>query len=218
MPPAKSSLLPSPLQYIRAHPYSLSSRGERRPAPSSQRFHHRLFPLRLGVEAGPFPLTCCEGWRWTSSPFLPLLLQTGDSARTSLKDISSSPFTLSQLEVISLYICNNIIWRFTLNFHLYSNLVSGQSLNFKLWLLYYHSHPPSLPSGSVVMNLSAVQETQEMWIQSLGWEDPLEEEMATLSSTLAWRIPWTKEPGGLQSMQLQRVRHDRVTKHSTAYI
>lgn len=97
MPPAKSNLLPGPLQYIRAHPYSLSSRGERRPVPSSQRFHHRLFPLRLGVEAGPFPLTCCEGWRWTSSPFLPLLLQTGDSARTSLKDISSSPFTLSQL-------------------------------------------------------------------------------------------------------------------------
>ena len=82
------------------------------------------------------------------------------------------------------------MWRFTLNFHFYSNLVSGQSLNFKLWLQYYPSPPPA-PSGSVVMNLSAVQEMQEMWIQSLGWEDPLEEEMATLSSILAWRIPWT---------------------------
>ena len=44
---------------------------------------------------------------------------------------------------------------------------------------------------------------QEMWVLSLGWEDPLEKEMATLSSTLAWRIPWTEEPGGLQSMGLQ---------------
>ena len=48
----------------------------------------------------------------------------------------------------------------------------------------------------------------ETWVQSLGWEDPLEEGMATLSSILAWRIPWTEEPGGLQSMGLQRVRHD----------
>ena len=46
-----------------------------------------------------------------------------------------------------------------------------------------------------------------MWIQSLGWEDPLEEGMATHSSILAWRIPWTEERGGLQSMGLPRVRH-----------
>ena len=52
-----------------------------------------------------------------------------------------------------------------------------------------------------------VQETQEMWVQSLGWVDPLEEEMATRSSFLTWRIPWTEEPGGLQSMGLQRVGH-----------
>ena len=48
-----------------------------------------------------------------------------------------------------------------------------------------------------------------MWTQSLGGEDPLEEEMATHSSILAWRIPWTEEPGGIQSMESQRVRHDR---------
>ena len=46
----------------------------------------------------------------------------------------------------------------------------------------------------------------------LGWEDPLEKEMATHSSTLAWKIPWTEEPGGLQSMGSQRVRHDLTTK------
>ena len=49
---------------------------------------------------------------------------------------------------------------------------------------------------------------QEMQVQSLGWEDPLEEEMTTHSSILAWRIPWTEEPSGLQSMESQRVRGD----------
>ena len=50
-----------------------------------------------------------------------------------------------------------------------------------------------------------MQETQEMQAQSLGWEDPLEEEMATYSNILAWRIPWTEDPGGLQSTGSQRV-------------
>ena len=49
---------------------------------------------------------------------------------------------------------------------------------------------------------------QEIWVRFLGWEDPLEKEMATHSSILAWKIPWTEEPGRLQSMGLQRVRHD----------
>ena len=56
-----------------------------------------------------------------------------------------------------------------------------------------------------VKNLPAVQETR---IRSLGWEDPLEKEMATHPSILAWKISWTEEPGGLQSMGLQRVKHD----------
>ena len=55
------------------------------------------------------------------------------------------------------------------------------------------------------MSLPAMQETQ---VRSLGQEDPLQKGMATHPSTFAWRIPWTKEPGGLQSMGLQRVRHD----------
>ena len=57
----------------------------------------------------------------------------------------------------------------------------------------------------MVKNLSAMQETQ---IQSLGWKNPLEKEMATHFSILSWRIPLTEEPGRLQSMGLQRVRHD----------
>ena len=50
----------------------------------------------------------------------------------------------------------------------------------------------------------------ETWVQSLGWEDPLEEEGATHPSVLAWEIPWTEESGGLQSTGLQRVGHDRA--------
>ena len=49
---------------------------------------------------------------------------------------------------------------------------------------------------------------EETWVRSLGWEDPLEESMAIHSSILAWRIPWTEEPGRLQFMGSQRVRHD----------
>ena len=63
----------------------------------------------------------------------------------------------------------------------------------------------------MVKNLPAVkemQETRETRVQSLGREDPLEEEMATCSSILAWKTPWTEEPGGLQSKVLQRVGHD----------
>ena len=59
--------------------------------------------------------------------------------------------------------------------------------------------------AQMVKNQPAMQET---WVQSLGWEDPLEKGMATHSSILVWRIPWTEEPNRLESTRLQRVRHD----------
>ena len=59
--------------------------------------------------------------------------------------------------------------------------------------------------AQMIKNLPAMQET---WVQSLGQEDPLGKEMATLSSILAWRVLWTELPGGLQSMGLERVGHD----------
>ena len=65
-------------------------------------------------------------------------------------------------------------------------------------------------AAQTVRNLPAVQET---WVQPLGQEDPLEKEMATHSSILAWKIPWPEEPVGLQSMGSQRVRHDWTTLH-----
>ena len=63
--------------------------------------------------------------------------------------------------------------------------------------------------AQMVKRLSTMQETQ---VQSLGQEDRLEKEMAIHSSTIAWKIPWTEEPGRLQSMGLQRVGHDLATK------
>ena len=68
----------------------------------------------------------------------------------------------------------------------------------------YHGKKSSLVA-QIVKNLPALRETR---VQSLGQEDPLEKETATHSSILAWRIPWTEEPGELQSMGSQRVGHD----------
>ena len=64
------------------------------------------------------------------------------------------------------------------------------------------------PDGSVVKNLPALRKIQKTWVQSVGWEYPLEEGMATHSTILARRILWTEEPGGLQSMWLQRAGHN----------
>ena len=72
---------------------------------------------------------------------------------------------------------------------------------------------PAFPSSTnmaslVVQTVKNPPAIQETWVQSLSWEDLLEEGMATHSRILAWRIPWTEEPGGLQSMGSQRVGHD----------
>ena len=63
-------------------------------------------------------------------------------------------------------------------------------------------------AAQVAQRLKHLTATWETWVQSLGQEDPLEKEMATHSSILAWRIPWTEEPGGLQSTGSQSVGHD----------
>ena len=83
---------------------------------------------------------------------------------------------------------------------------SAQTQNSISYILYGSE---GFPDGSVVKSLPAMQET---WAQSLCWEDPLEEGMATHSSNLAWRIPWTEEPDGLQSMGSHRVSTTEVTK------
>ena len=76
------------------------------------------------------------------------------------------------------------------------------------FFIYIYISSPGFPGSSAVENPPAVQKVQEMRVQSLGGEDPLEEGMVTHSSILAWRILRTEEPGRLQSTGSQRVRHD----------
>ena len=64
----------------------------------------------------------------------------------------------------------------------------------------------------VAQRVKRLPATQETWVGSLAWEDPLEDGMATHSRILAWRTPWTEEPGGLESLGLQRVEQDLATK------
>ena len=82
-------------------------------------------------------------------------------------------------------------------FLLYSSL-----LNLYYWMIVIIISEGS-PGGSAVKNSPVVQEPQELWVRFMGQEDPLEEGTATHSSILAWRIPWTEGPGGLQSMGSQ---------------
>ena len=86
----------------------------------------------------------------------------------------------------------------------FKNCVYRLDYPFSVWLRAFASL-----TAQTVKNLPAIQET---WVQSLGQEAPLEKGMATHSSILAWRIPWTEEPGRLQSMGLQRVGHDLATE------
>jgi len=80
-----------------------------------------------------------------------------------------------------------------------------QSESYTFIYTYTHSFLDSSLVAQMVQSLPALPET---WVRFLGQEDPLEKEMATHSSILAWRIPWTEEPGGLQSTGSQRVRQD----------
>ena len=84
-------------------------------------------------------------------------------------------------------------------------IYTASNLIITLPIRYYYLLTGASLVAQLVKNLPAVQETQ---VQSLGWEDPLEKEMATHSSILSWKISWTEEPGVLQSMGSQRVGHD----------
>ena len=88
------------------------------------------------------------------------------------------------------------------------NELFGQPNTFKICALYTGASMVA----QMVKNLPVIQDMLEMWVQSLGQEDPMEKEMATHSSILPWKIPWTKEPGSLQSIRSQRVTHDLATK------
>ena len=104
--------------------------------------------------------------------------------------------------------------------HSNPHMKQDKFLNSNLWSWSFcFSWPPLLslrefPMAQWVKNRPAKQETSETWVQFLSWEDPLEEGMATHSSSLTWKTPWTEEPGGLQSKGSQGVRHDWATKHT----
>ena len=78
---------------------------------------------------------------------------------------------------------------------------------YKTYVCVYMYIIGSFSGGTVVKNPAANARAEGVWVQSLGQEDPLEEETATHSSILAWKISWTEDPGRLQSMWLQKVRH-----------
>ena len=74
--------------------------------------------------------------------------------------------------------------------------------------LFFFSLMPSIQTSLVAQTVKNLSTMRETWVQSLGWKDLLEKEMAIHSSTIAWKIPWAEEPGRLQSMWSQRVGHD----------
>ena len=80
--------------------------------------------------------------------------------------------------------------------------------NFTKWIMVATCHYSVIHMAQMIKHMSSMLET---WVRSLGREDPLEKEMATHSTTLAWKIPWTEEPGGIQSTGSQRVGHDWPT-------
>ena len=113
-------------------------------------------------------------------------------SRIQLKQLSSS----------------SILVLFTLNTDKYQTMTMFSTLTKTLSCSGAVASSVCFPGSSTVKNLPAMQETR---VQSLGWEDALEKGMATHSSIFVWRIPETEEPGGLQSMRSQRVRHEQLT-------
>ena len=135
-----------------------------------------------------------------------------------------SSIMLPHISDLSITSCHSLLGRFALKGYLLWKPITGSLLIFhstmeKLMLiiqntvtLWSHWESPGshhFPGGSVAKNLPATQET---WVWSLRLEDPLKKEMATHSSILAWIIPWTEEPGRLQSTGLQTARHNFMTK------
>ena len=93
-------------------------------------------------------------------------------------------------------------------------LYSNQAISLNFWILQKLTHVSTLWASLVAQSSKRLPPMLETQVRSLGQEDPLEKEMATHSSILAWRIPWTEEPGRLQSTGSQRVGHDWVTSLS----
>ena len=127
----------------------------------------------------------------------------------SLKKKLKPKINKSKMQAVKFYIQYNVIHE--KNFNTYNDSI------YYAWIVIcaiklHTIHIDHSQITQMVKNPAAMRET---WVQSLGWKDPLEKGKATHSSILVWRIPWTEEPGGLQSMGSQRLGHGWATKHST---
>ena len=132
-----------------------------------------------------------------------------DTAAAAAEHIEGTPHKLRFVESKFLVLNWNIVdLQYCVSFKCTAKWISFTYMH--CFMYTYTQYMASLVAQSG-KNLLAVQETR---VQSLGWEDPLEKEMASHSSILAWKIPWIMEPGRLLSMGLQRLRHDWATSLS----
>ena len=111
----------------------------------------------------------------------------------------------------SLYVSLGLMW-VSCRQHIYGSYFCIHSTTLRLLVGAFNPF-----TFKVIIDIKHLPAMQETWVRSLGRENALEKEMATHSSILAWRIPWTEEPGGLQSMGSQRVGHDWVTSLSLSW-
>ena len=139
-----------------------------------------------------------------------ILLRTGWGGPQQNKAMSGGHWVLWVMDDVHRGYFSNADWEH--HFPWVSPVLPARSITIEIAVEYKTWE--GFPGGSVVKNLPANAEDAETWVQSLGRENPLEEEMATHVSILAWRIPWTEEPGRLQSMGSQRVGHALVTMHA----
>ena len=123
------------------------------------------------------------------------------------KFIAKSPIQIQHYSFVHFHIFNSLLWQWETLL-----LFSSNAYFFFLLVLLYLANWASQVAPWQRTHLP-MQELKETWVWSLGGEDPPAKEMATHSSILAWRIQWTEEPGGLQSMGLQRVGHDWAGTH-----
>ena len=154
----------------------------------------------------------CRSWFWNPAGHsFPECPESTDVLWIHTPEMGPSTVFQTTHEKIGATFQEELIWgRWDLTLILRQYFLS-LSLPFAISVVHLYFHLTNIYiiyASLVAQRLKHFPTMQETWVRSLGWEDPLEKEMATHSSILAWRIPWTEEPGGLQSTVSQRVGHD----------
>ena len=147
-----------------------------------------------------------EGWRWRFLEGHPVILPPTNQRRVTHLQPSPQMSLLSKL----LPWAHLVFWAGATLFNLYGPEInkpfSAPEFNISICVASL-----SIGASLVAQTVKNLLATQDIWVWSLGWEEPLEKGMVTHSSILAWRIPWTEEPAGLQFLRSQTVRHDWAT-------